>query len=116
MKKLLTLIFVLGLSLPALAEEKTLICKGKWVNGESFEQNITFDPEIETINGMKNNSSRVGPIIYFIDKTKMGWTDYSNNKIFTYTVSRHDGTLTMEELFSGKTLITAKCVLFKQAF
>lgn len=111
---------MLGLSLPALAEEKTLICKGKWFNGESFEQNITFDPEIETINGMKNKSSRDGPIIYFIDKTKMGWTDYSEysfKKIFTYTVSRLDGTLTMEEhFFYGKTLITAKCVLFKQAF
>ena len=117
MKKLLTLIFVLGQSLPALAEEKTLVCNGKWKDGESWEKNITFDPEIETIEGHKDGEkSQDNKKLYFIDKTRMGWLDISGKSYFETKVSRFDGALTVSNLDRESILLSAKCVLFKQAF
>lgn len=114
MKKLLTLIFVLGLSLPALAEEKTLICKGIWpaLKGELYEITIKYDSDAKTIEGRRDGeTSPDGTLRYFITDTEMGWVE---KKGYIHRVSRFDGTHTVSRI--DVIYKTGKCVLFKQAF
>lgn len=114
MKKLFTMILLLSISLPALAEEQTLSCTLKYVSSSIAEWTklYKFDPIKKTfLNANYDDNDRLigfrAELGAYVDETTMGYG--------RVTISRIDGSYKRLNR-DGSLYVTGTCVVVKNAF
>ena len=115
MKKIITMILLLSLSLPAFAREVKLVC----TLNDGTRESWSFDAEKQTVSGYPVDVEQTLTAkivrVYFISESEFGFKDklVQDGRVFNYSriMSRIDGRLT-----EGGNVEVGRCIPFKQAF
>jgi hypothetical protein len=115
MKKIIPMILLLSLSLPAFAREVKLIC----TLNDGTQEIWRFDDEKKTVSGYPVDVEQALTAkivrVYFISDNELGFKDklVQDGRVFKYAriMSRIDGSLS-----DGDNAKVGRCVPLKQAF